>query len=260
MHFTDLDLFYWTAGFLGHIILLLIFWRRHRASQFPIFTIWIASNLARTVILAVVAHFGGRAPYYYTYWSLAIIDTALQFGVVYEMYSQTFRPLGGWAKDVRGALAWLLALSVVVAAVLARMAMPQTRLWVQEVTIRGNLFSSAWMSELFVGMLIICVRVGLPWKAHVARISQGLGIYSLVGVAIEAGNSYFGLDRNIRAFTTLSHLRIVVYLCCLLYWTVMLWRNAPDGREMSLELHQQLARLQARVEHDLQTIRTWRYK
>jgi hypothetical protein len=260
MHLTGVDLFYWTAGFVGHFILLLVLWRRHRAGEFPIFTTWIASNLARSIVLAAVAHFEGRAPYYYTYWSLAIIDTVLQFGIVYEMYSQTFRPLGTWAKDVRGVLAWLLALSLVVAGMLTQMAKPHTGLLVQEVTIRGNLFSSAWMSELFVGMITISVRVGLPWKAHVARISQGLGIYSLFGVVIEAGNSYFGLDRSFRAYTTLSHLRITVYLCCLLYWTLMLWKNAPDGREMSAELRHHLAKLQSRAERDLQAIRTWRQK
>jgi len=55
MHLTDLDLFYWVAGFIGHLGLLLLLWRRHRAREFPIFTAWVASNLARTIILALIA-------------------------------------------------------------------------------------------------------------------------------------------------------------------------------------------------------------
>ncbi|MGC2213000.1 MAG: hypothetical protein WA602_07350, partial [Silvibacterium sp.] len=165
-----------------------------------------------------------------------------------------------WAKDVRGAFGWLISLSLVVAAALTEMAKPHTRLWVQAVTIRVDLFSSVWMSELFVGMIAISVKVGLPWKTHVARISQGLGIYSLFGVIIEAGNSYFGLSRNTEVYATLSYLRMTVYLCCLCYWVVMLWRNAPDSREMTMELYQQLARLQARAEYDLQRLRVGRQR
>ena len=260
MHLSGVDLFYWAAGFVGHLVLLLVLWKRGRAREFPIFTAWIASNLARTILLAVAARFGSKAFYYYLYWSLAVIDSALQFGIVYEMYALTFRPLGEWAKDVRNAFAWLLALGLLIAALLTEMARPHTRLWIQEVTVWGNLFSSAWMSELFVGMLAIAVRAGLPWKAHVARISQGLGAYSLFGVIIETGYSYFGLDRNAQVYAALSHIRMTVYLCCLLYWVVMLWKNAPDPKEMSMELRQHLAGLQARVEHDLQTIRIWRHR
>jgi len=261
MHLTGVDLFYWTAGFLGHVALLVVLCKRHRARKFPVFTLWIASNLARTTVLFFVARFSGRATYYYTYWTLAIFDTVLQFGIVYEMYALTFRPLGVWAtKDVRNIFAWLLSLSLLIAAVLTLMARPHTRLWVQEVTIRGNLFSSLWMSELFVGMITISVKVGLPWKAHVARISQGLGVYSLFGIMIEAGNSYFGLGGRAHDYATLSYARMTIYLCCLLYWIAMLWKNAPDAREMSVELHQQLARLQATAERDLQTIRGWRLR
>lgn len=257
MNLTDVDLLYWTAGFCGHSALLLVIWKRHRAREFPIFTAWIASNVVRTVVLAALVHRAGRMTYYYTYWSLAVIDAALQFGIVYEMYSLTFRPLGVWARDVRKAFKWLFASSLVIAGLLASMAKPHPRFWVEQAVIWGNLFSSAWMSELFVGMSVICLRVGLPWKAHVARISQGLGVYSMLGVAIAAGNAYFGLKHNSGEYTALSHLRMSIYLCCLLYWVLMLWKPAPDTKAMSLKLHQQLARLQGRAERDLQTIRIW---
>lgn len=260
MHLTAVDLFYWTAGFLGHLILLMVLWLRRRVREFPIFTSWVASNLARTITLAAIARFGGKATYYYSYWSLAVIDASLQFGIVYEMYFLTFRPLGVWAKDVRKAFVWLLAFSLIAALSLAQTAKPQTRFWVQSVTLWGNLFSSAWMSELFVGMAALCVKVGIPWRTHVARISQGLGVYSLFGILIGAANVYFGLDREVRTYALLAHFRMTVYLLCLLYWVLMLWNNAPDPKEMSVELHQQLAQIQARAERDLETVKTWRQR
>lgn len=255
MKLAGVDLLYWAAGFLGHLTLFVVLWVRHRAREFPIFTTWIASSVARTIVLFLISHYGGRAAYYYTYWTLAALDTMLQFAIVYEMYSKVFRPLGVWAPDVRQAFLWLLSSSFSIAAVLTWSAKPHTRLWIQAAVIKGNLFSSICMSELFVGMAALSVKVGLPWKAHVGRISQGLGTYSLFGVILEAGNSYFGLDRDVSAYTLLSRLRITIYLACLAYWIVTLWRDAPDSRLMSVELREQLAKLQARVGYDLQRIR-----
>ncbi|MGC2164303.1 MAG: hypothetical protein WA634_20580 [Silvibacterium sp.] len=260
MHLTDIDLFYWVAGFIGHLALLLVLWRRHRSREFPIFTAWVASNLARTITLALVAHTENKEFYYYAYWSLAIIDTTLQLGIVYEMYSLTFRPLGQWAADVRSTLVGLLLGSVAIAAVLTGISHPQTRLFVEMLTIRGNLFSSVWMSELFVAMITLAVKVGLPWKTHVANIAQGLGVYSLFGVMIETANSYFGLGGTVQIYNLLSHCRMTLYLGCLVYWIVMLWKDAPDTSEMSRELRLQLIGLRARVERDLETIRPRRHR
>jgi hypothetical protein len=255
MHLAGVDLLYWAAGFLGHLILCGVLWLRHRAREFPIFASWVASNLARTIVLFLISRHGGRAAYYYTYWTLAVFDTALQFAVVYEMYSKIFRPLGVWAPDVQKAFIWLLSSSLGLSGVLTVLAKPHTRLWIQSVVIKGNLFTSVCMSELFVGMVALSVKVGLPWKAHVGKISQGLGAYSLFGVVLEGWNSYFGLDRDAHTYTVLSRLRMSVYLCCLAYWIVTLWRNAPDSRQMTVELREQLAKLQARLEFDLQRLR-----
>jgi hypothetical protein len=210
MHLTGLDLLFWAAGFAGHIVLLSVLCIRRRVKSFPFFTAFIATNILRTIALYVIWHFGTKSTYFYSYWYLAILDFALQLCVVYELASRTFRPRGVWAKDVRRSFIVLGSLSIVIAAALAWLANPPTRLWVQVVVIRGSLFSAALMSELFAGMMALSVTVGLPWKTHVASIAQGFGIYSIIEVPIEAANSYFGPGRDTRAYDDLSHARIAV--------------------------------------------------
>ena len=256
MQLTDLDLLFWATGFYGHIVLLLVLAARHRASEFPFFTILIASNVLRTATLYFIIHHGTKHEYFYTYWSLAVVDMALQFCVVYEMASHVFRPLGVWAPDVRKSFVWLLFGSVTVASALTALAKPDTQIWVRSLVIRGNFFSSALMSEMFVGMIALSVTVGLPWKTHVARISQGLGVYSIIGVLTEAGHNHFGTHSQI--FTTLSHLRITTYLICVWYWNIMLWRNAPAPRELPEEMRIQLFTLQRTLEYDLRELKNWR--
>ena len=156
------------------------------------------------------------------------------------MYFRTFRPLGQWARDIRGALSWLLVAIVAVAAGLTWLAAPPVRLWMQAVVIRSNFFSSVCLSELFVGMIVLSVKSGLPWKSHVARISQGLGVYSGIDLLIETGHSYF---------------RMSAYLVCVAYWIIMLWRNAPEPRKLPDGLRGKLTRLQHLVDSDLDKIR-----
>jgi hypothetical protein len=256
MQLTGLDLLFWAAGFYSHIVLLLVLSTRRRASEFPFFTALIASNVLRTAALYLIIHHGTKHEYFYTYWSLAAVDMTLQFCVVYEMASHVFRPLGGWAPDVRKSFAWLIFGSIAIASALTCLAKPDTQIWARSIVIRGNFFSSALMSELFVGMIALSVTVGLPWKTHVARISQGLGIYSIIGVLTEAGHNQFGTHSHI--FATLSHLRIATYLICIWYWNIMLWRNAPAPRELPEEMRIQLFTLQRTVEYDLRKFKNSR--
>ncbi|HUD55305.1 MAG TPA: hypothetical protein VMR02_08760 [Terracidiphilus sp.] len=255
MRLTGLDLLFWAAGLAAHLLLLSVLLVRRRFRVFPIFTAFIISNIGRTAALLFVRLYGTKTGYFYTYWSLTALDVVLQLSVVYEMYSLTFRPLGRWAHDLRGAFVWLVAVSIALAAGLTWLATPDAHLWMQVVVIKGSFFSAACMSELFVGMLVLAVRSGLPWKTHVARISQGFGAYSVIDVLIEAGHSYFGVGRDTQAYTTLSHLRMSAYLVCVGYWIAMLWRNAPDSRKLSENLRGQLIQLQNIVDSDLEKLR-----
>jgi hypothetical protein len=258
MHLTGLDLLFWAASFLGHAVLLVVLWIRRRATVFPLFTTLIAANVIRTIALYFVLHYGTKHTYFYTYWSLAIVDSALQLCVVYEMSSHVFRPLGVWAHDVRHGFIWLICGSIAIASGLTWLAAPTTRLWMQAAVIKGSFFSSALMSELFVGMIALSVTVGLPWKTPVARISQGLGIYSMIDVIVEAAHSYFGVGHDTRTYMALSHLRIATYLVCILYWIIMLWRDAPQPRDLPPNMRNQLFTLQRAVEYDLRKLRSWR--
>jgi hypothetical protein len=121
--------------------------------------------------------------------------------------------------------------------------------------IKGNFFTSALMSELFVGMIVLSVRAGLPWKTHIARICQGWGVYSASQVLVETGHTYFGLKQDDRVYIELSHIRIIIYIACLTYWIIMLWREAPPARNMTNQMRRQLAELHETADMDLSSLR-----
>lgn len=258
MQLSGLDLFFWMAGLAGHLILLSVLLIRHRARLFPFFTTLIAANIIRTAVLYISLHHASKRGYFLIYWTLAIVDVLLQLLVVYEVGSHIFRPLGEWAQGIRRNLLWVTLASVLVAGGLTFLATPPARVWQQAFVIRGNFFSSALMCELFVGVIVLAVTAGLPWKTHVARIAQGLGVYSIAGIVTEGAHTVLGVANNSDAYRTLSHLRIALYLLCLLYWIVTLWRNAPSPMQMTDRMRSQLDLLQRQTAADALALRQGR--
>jgi len=244
---SGVDRIYWAIGFTAHLVLLIVLVIRQRARYFPVFTLLIALNVLRTVELFFVQRYCTKSAYFHAYWSLAIVDIALQLGVIYEMASMVFRPKGSWAKDVRHCMCCWIMVSLLVAAGLASFPVPASRIWEHALMVRGNIFSAALMSELFVGMIVLAARSGLPWKTHVARITQGLGVYSLAAVAIELARAYFGIAAGTVKYGELTRLRMTVYLICLVYWIVTLWQQAPPSKDMSERMQNQLSYLSTAV-------------
>ena len=255
MHLNHTDYLFWAAGLLAHIALLVVISTRHRAQTFPFFTALVSANIVKTITLYLVALHGTAHSYRITYFCLTAVDLVLQLCVVYEVALHVFRPTGRWAPDVRRGFVIVVVSSITVAAGLTTLAETPARTWLGVVLIRGNFFSSALMSELFAGMIFLSVTVGLPWKPHAARIAQGLGFYSLVTILTEAGHNIFGMERSSRISGDLTLLRIVTYLICVMYWIVMLWRDAPAPRELPAEIHSRLVAFQRLLEYDLRKLR-----
>lgn len=253
MHLTSLDRLFWALSFLGHCILLGILIIRSRVTSFPVFTTLISVNIVRTIVLFFTLKYGSKNQYFYTYWTLAFVDLAIQLAIAYELATHVFQPLGAWAPDVRKSFIALATTSVVLAAGLAWLAAPPTKTLRLAIAIRGDLFTSALISELFVAMVALSVTLGLPWRTHVARLAQGLGIYSLYGILTDAAHTF--LPGN-SAFRMLSQAQIGLYLICMTYWSVTLAMEEPAPRKLPAELHDELRALQDRAALVLRSLRT----
>jgi hypothetical protein len=221
--------------------------------MFPIFTVLIAMNIVNAIALYEIALHGSKHTYFIAYFAFAIVDLVLQLSVTYELASHIFRPTGSWAPDVRNGFFILVLASIAVAFALACLPSPPERTMLGRLLDRGNLFSSALQCALFVGMIAFSATASLPWKTHVARIAQGLGFYSLIGILTEAGHNVLARDTTL--YGTLSYVRMTTYLICGSYWIVMLWLNAPASQELPEEMRHQLFTLQRGLAYDLRKLR-----
>src|SRR5258708_13996855 len=126
----------------------------------------------------------------------------------------------------------------------------------QVVLLKGSFFSAALMSELFVGMMALSSIARLSWSSHVAKIAKGLALYSVATLVFETANTSLGLDGNDRTYGELSRLRMGLYLCCVMYWIVSLWRNAPPARRMPELVRRQVSVISQALECRLDAVRS----
>jgi hypothetical protein len=247
MHLTSLDRLLWALALGEHCILLAVLFARHRARTFPIFTTLISANILKSVVLYFTLRLASFQVYFDTYWTLGILDVALQVLVAYELATHVFQPLGAWALDVRRSFLILIVASVLVALGLTWLASPPTRTLQAGIVIRGNFFASVLMGEIFVAMVALSVTLGLPWKTHVARLAQGFGIFSIFGIFTDAVHGYLGWGAGADYYRLVSHLQIELYLFIVVYWIITLAIKEPEPRRLPEELREELRAMQKKV-------------
>jgi len=246
LHLSGFDFVNWLASFLGNLVLLAVLFGKRRFESFPVFTSWIVLSVIRTITLFFV-RFLGSSSYFYVFWSFAFVDLSLQLVVFYEAAIHIFRPGPVWASHVRRAFAWIISLALLIGIGMTWLGVPATGELRGTIVIRADFLSSVLMSELFVGMLILSFRLGLPWKTHVARIVQGLGVYSMIGIISGSLQTYVGFPKDHAAYNAIFRCRVVGFLICQWFWIVSLYMEAPEPRKLPKEMHRQLILVQKRA-------------
>jgi hypothetical protein len=255
MNLSKVDLLFWAMSFIGNLALLFVLLFRGRFRNFPIFTALVTLNVVRTITLFLIRWHSAQSTYFYAFWSLAVVDMGLQFGIVYELSSKVFRPVGEWAPDIRKRILIWVSASVILASLLTLIPKPASRFWIQGLILKGSFFSAALMSELFVGMIVLSAVAGLSWSSHLAKIAKGFTVYSIATLVLETANTFLGLGGTGHIYDDLSRIRIAIYLCCVAYWIVALWRNAPPARKIPDHVWQQASTINQMVKIRVEALR-----
>ena len=246
-----LDKAFWLTGFLGQCLLLGILVSRKRTRRFPLFTSFIAFEIAQTVLNFAVYQLGNQTEYFRTYWTLAVLDALLQLAVVFEMAREVFRPTGTWVSEARTLFLGIGLAGAAIAAGLSFAVDPKATRGLYAWFIRLDLFTSLLIAELVVAMFLAASRVGLQWRNWVMGMAEGLGIWVSVSLAVETAHSYWGWTAQ---YVTLDYLRMGAFLVALGYWCVSFWRTEPKRRPMSPEMKRSLAAIHDSLGYDLESV------
>jgi hypothetical protein len=251
MHFSTLSRLDWVTGSSCTIILLRVMLGRGRWRSFPLLTTWLAFLTIRTVLLALAYGANSRFWYAHVYWPGLWIDFALQLGLVLEIARIVLRPTGTWVQDARGRFFTSGLAGAVAAALIVWWISPPGNTAQIAWMIRGNLFTSLVICELFVVMSMTANRLGLGWRSHVMAVAQGLMAWSSLMVLKTAVQSLPGSQH---LYMALDEARGFVYAAAILWVTFRLWTPEPERQPIAQELQEYILALHRRVEYDLRRL------
>lgn len=231
MNLSTLDNVLWVAGFIGHVTLLLVLLVRSRWRHFPIFTLLIAFQALRTILLFFVLRHGTRHGYFLAYWITGVVDYFFQVALIVEIARDVLRPAGRWVLEARHAFLVWGVVGVLLAATLALFIGPPEARGLDLWDVRVTVFTSLLTCGLFLAMATAANRLGLGRRSHVLNLGQGLTAWAFVSLLEDFGHVALGWNRQ---FIVFVHLRMLIYLAVLIYWIVIFWqRETSRGRIVS---------------------------
>lgn len=251
MKLSVLDGLIWALSFVLNAALLTVLVARGRWRQFPVFTLWIAFQVALTVVL-YVAYVTSGIGFLYSevFWKSLWPDFALQLGVAIEIARIVLRPTGTWLRDAKGPFIATAIGGVAIAAALSWWISPPFHSALAVWRVRGNLFTSLVICEVFVATGFAANRLGLGWRNHVMAVGQGLTVWSGVMLIDNALQSYF----SIHYFYEIGRFREFAYMGAILWIAVRLWKPEPERQPISEDLQEHILALHRRVEYDLRRL------
>ena|SRR5215469_4701046 len=253
MNFSFLDNVLWAAAFVANVALLLVLVRKERWREFPVFTSWIMFQVLLNFALFSIYRYGSARLYEIVYWSSVVLDFALQIGVVFEMARIVLRPTGTWLRDARSRFLLFGSLGALLAAGIAFVVHPSAYGSLDAWEIRGNLFTSMCICELFLVMMMSANRLGLQWNHHVMGLSRGLTAWAMVSFCVDALQGLLG---RAPVFTMLDQTRNIAWIGAVIYWSVIFWKPQAERLPLSPAMQKYLIELHARVQYDLDKVQS----
>jgi hypothetical protein len=246
LHFLDILL--WAAGPVFNAALLyVLFWRR-RARKFRVLTIWCLFTIFSALALFLIYRFGSNERYFIAYWTVETIDAVLQIAVVAEVAHIVFAPIAGRTRLHSPQLLILISAAIAGSFAMIWWIHPSTLTRAGAWEIRGELFTSLLISEMFTGVLFASQKFGLHWRSHVMSIGYGLTVWAVTTIAIGILHGYWGMNSH---YVGIEYIRMVVYLSILSYWILALWRDEPQKGPLPPEIHDAILQVTDRVSYDL---------
>lgn len=255
MSFSVLDLILSATIFFGDVALFAILINRRRWREFPVFTAFVGFETLLIPVGYAIAQFGYHSSYVWFYWTSAVIEFALQLGIVFEIARIVLRPTGSWVRDARKQFLLWGAAGILFAAVLPWLVTPPADSLLGRLEVRGNLFAGLVFCELIAVVTRTSKSLGLGWRNHVMALGNGWTVWVVVAILVEGLHCNFGTQHY---YKELDDAKVIVYLIVLAYWTVQFWLEEPVRQPISPELRAYIEALHHRIKNNLDTLEAQR--
>ena len=213
MYFQPVEILWFAQPVLQSAAAGAMFWRKlHR--KFPIFFIYLASQVPFFVLIFAVYRWGDYPQYFYAYWFCNVITLILGFKVIHEIFLDVFRPYHA-LKDLGTVLfKWAALVMVLVAIVVAASSSVSS----DGPKVEGVVTVQRCLRVIQVGLVLMLLvfskYVGVSWKQFSFGVSLGFGSFALVellAVALRVSGRISQVNSDLTN-TLMYNLSILVWL------------------------------------------------
>lgn len=160
-------------------VLILLVWRR-LLREFPIFALYTAHEVLKSIALRFVPYGSNAA--FYGYWANEAIDIILGIAIIYEIYRHVFKRYEALQSLGSIVFRWCLIVLTGVAFCLATMPSPGDTPVMRGVLVLG-IGGTLIRTGLLLVLFIFASTFGLTWKHYAFGIAMGLAVYYSVDLA-----------------------------------------------------------------------------
>lgn len=251
MDLTLLDEALWAASFAGNAALFAVLLYRRRWKDFPVFTCWIFYEIVLTIVLFAIYRLATPHLYAVVYWGADGLDFLIQLAVVFEIARIVLRPTGTWLRDARTRFLLGSSLALAFAVAIVFLVHPSAPSHLGVWAIRGNLFTSLVICEMYLAMIFSANRLGLQWRNHVMGLGQALSLWAVISFFVDALHTLLGWRTD---YVMLENMRSSAWLVATIIWTVVFWMPEPERLPLSPAMQKYLIDLHESIRYDLQKI------
>lgn len=226
----------WVVAPALQALLAGVMFKRKLHREYPIFLAYTVSHVVRFMVLLGAHQQGSPEAYRYSFLAAELVDAALSFAVIYELYSHLFREYRGVQKLASLVFRWagavLLGLAVLTAAA-SPAAADTNRVLAALFTLDRGV--SIVRGGLLLLLFLFASYFGLRWKDFAFGIAAGFALGTSVELATFALRTHLGVVGK----PILSLISSAAYDCSVFVWLAYVFLPEPAVR---------LAQLPARLE------------
>jgi hypothetical protein len=243
MNFSLLERLLWITISASELALLCILIRKRFWLRFPVFSAYVGYTVLRELVLFLASR-SSADRYFYTYYGLSLLGTALMLLVIIEIGVTTFRPI---EVIPRASLKFgiLSCLALLVATCLWCWQMPLSIARnLPGITLRLNLLMTCLRFAMFAFLAAFSGVVGLNWRHYVFGIAAGIGIYSCVDLVTTMLRALFNFA-NSYGFDEIGR---GSYLLAVIAWCFVLRQIEPARIAVTPEVRTLLREMKSKLE------------
>jgi hypothetical protein len=230
------------AGLLLQASLGIVIFRKGLARLYPIFLIYLLSNLVVDSLSWAWA--GNGEAYRRYYFIVTMLDYVLQLLIVFEIGLNVLRPS---RRSIPFPIRPIATIAVLLCAIVAasfsgpvQSAGPEHLI---QISLQVTLSLAVLKLLLFAALAGFAQVLGISWKSHVLQLATGLAFFAGVSLLVQIGSSHVS---TVDGAAYMAHLNILnevqslAYIFTLIFWIWAFSRNEAPRKDFTPQMQEVL--------------------